>query len=84
MKRVVVHIDRVVLNGFHRADRHAIAASLQQELGRVFAEQEAVSALRDRGAMARLRVDGVQFEPGTKPQQIGESVAQSIGKEIKP
>ena len=37
MKRVVVHIDRLVLNGFRHADRHAIAAGLQQELGRVFA-----------------------------------------------
>jgi hypothetical protein len=84
MKRVVVHIDRLVLNGFRREDRHAIAAALQQELGRVFAEHEAVSALRDKGDVGRLRVDGVQFEPDSKPQQIGESVAQGIDREIKP
>lgn len=84
MKRVVVHIDRLVLNGFRREDRHAIAAGLQQELGRVFADREAVSGLRDMGDVARLRVNGVQFEPGSKPQQVGESVAQGIAKEIKP
>ena len=65
MKRVVVHIDRLVLNGFRHEDRHGIAASLQQELGRLLAERAAVSGLRDRGDVGRLRVDSVQFEPGS-------------------
>lgn len=82
MKRVVVHIDRLVLNGFRREDRHAIAAGLEQELGRVFSDREAVSALRDRGDLSRARVNGVQFEPDAKPRQVGESVARGIGKEI--
>ena len=83
MTRVVVHIDRLVLTGFRREDRHAIAGGLQSELGRMFADREAVSRLRSMGDVSRLRVSGVNIEQGAKPQRVGESVAQGIGKEIK-
>jgi hypothetical protein len=83
MKRVVVHIDRLVLKGFRPEDRHAIAAGLQQELGRVFADREAVSLLSAMGDVQRLQVGGVPVEHGSKPQRVGESVAQGIGKEIR-
>ena len=83
MKRVVVHIDRLVLKGFRHEDRHAIAAGLQQELGRVFADPEAVSLLRAKGDVSRLQVGGVLIEQSARPQRVGESLAQSIGKEIK-
>lgn len=83
MKRVVLHIDSLVLKGFRHEDRHAIAAGLEQELGRVFADREAVSLLRARGDLSRLKVGGVPVEHGSKPQRVGESVAQGIGKEIR-
>ena len=82
MKRVVVHIDRLVLKGFRPEDRHAIAAGLQQELGRVFADREAASLLMARGDVPRLQVGGVPIEDGSKPQRVGESVGRGIGKEI--
>ena len=83
MKDVLVHIDRLVLKGFRPEDRHAIAAGLQQELGRVFADQEAVSLLRAIGNVPRLQVSSVPVGHGSKPQRVGESVAQGIGREIK-
>ena len=83
MKRVVVHIDRLVLKGFRHEDRHAIAAGLEQELGRVFADREAVSLLRARGDVSRLQVGGVPVEQGSRPQRVGENVAQGIGREIR-
>ena len=83
MKRVVVHIDRLVLKGFRHEDRLAIAAGLQQELGRVFADRDAVSLLRAMGDVPRLQVGGVHIEQRPRPQRVGESVAQGIGKEIK-
>ena len=83
MKRVVVHIDRLVLKGFRHEDRHAIAAGLQQELSRVFGDREAVENLSTAGDVSRLQVRGVQLEQGKKPQHIGENVAQGIGREIK-
>ena len=83
MKRVVVHIDRLVLKGFRHEDRHAIAVGLEQELGHVFADRDAVSLLRARGNVSRLQVGGVPVEQGSRPQRVGESVAQGIGREIK-
>ena len=83
MKRVVVHIDRLVLKGFRHEDRHAIAAGLQQELGRVFADRGAVSFLRAMGDVPQLQVGGVHIEHGSKPEHVGENVAHGIGKEIR-
>lgn len=83
MKRIVVHIDRLVLTGFRPEDRHAIAMGLEQELGRVFADREAVSLLSAMGDVPRLQVGGVPIEQGARPQRVGESVAQGIGKEIR-
>ena len=84
MKRVVVHIDRLVLKGFRHEDRHAIAAGLEQELGRVFADREALSRLSAMEDVPRLQVGGgVPIEHSSRPQRVGESVAQGIGKEIK-
>ena len=83
MKRVVVHIDRLVLKGFHPEDRHAIAVGLQQELGRVFADRDTVLLLSAVGNVSRLQVNGVHIGQGSKPQRVGENVARGIGKEIK-
>jgi hypothetical protein len=83
MRRVQVHIDRLVLKGVRREDRHAIAEGLRQELGRVLADREAVSILTGRGDLPRLQVRGVQFEAGSRPQAFGESVAQGIGSEVR-
>ena len=83
MKRVIVTIDRLVLKGFRPEDRHAIAVGLQEELGRVFADREAVSLLGAMGDVPRLQVGGVHIEQGSKPQRVGESVAQGIGREMR-
>ena len=83
MKRVVVHIDRLVLKGFRPEDRHAIAAGLEQELGRVFTDRAAVTHLGAIGDVSRLQVADVLVGQGWSPRRVGESVAQGIGKEIK-
>jgi hypothetical protein len=83
MTRVVVHIDRLVLTGFRREDRHAIAAGLQEELGRAFADPAAVSRLASLRDVPRLHVSSVPIDHGTKPQHVGESVARGIGAEIR-
>ncbi len=83
MKRVVVHVDRLVLKGLRPEDRHAVAAGLQQELGRVFTDREAVSLLSGMRVVARLQVPGVPVGQGSSPQRVGENVASSIGREIR-
>jgi len=83
MKRVLVHIDRLVLKGFRHEDRHAIAAGLRQELLRVFADREAVSHLRAMGDVSRLQAGGVHIRQGSTLQRVGENVAHGIGNELK-
>ena len=81
--RVVIHIERLVLRGFRREDRHAIAVGLEEELGRVFGEREAVQQLRAVGDASRLRVGGVHVEHGVQPQRIGANVARGIREEMR-
>ena len=83
MKRVLVHIDRLVLKGFRHEDRHAIALGLQEELGRVFADREAVSHSRALGYFSQPEVPGLRIAHGAVPQSIGVQVAQSIFKGFK-
>lgn len=84
MKRVIVHIDRLVLKGFRPQDRHAIAAGLEQELAVMFADPQAVRRLTERGDLSRLRVGGVRIDQGLKPQDVGVQTVRGIGREMTP
>ncbi|MDN0075093.1 hypothetical protein QU481_15545 [Crenobacter sp. SG2303] len=84
MKRVIVHIDSLVLKGFHHEDRHAIAEGLQRELAQLFADPQATRQLMAVGNRSRMRVSSIQIDPGSRPQGVGTEVARGIGKEIKP
>ncbi|MCT0198354.1 hypothetical protein KQ313_01450 [Synechococcus sp. CS-1325] len=82
MRRVIVHIDRLVLKGFRPQDRFAIAAGLEQELSTLFADPQAVRQLTARGDRSRMRVEGVRIEQGLKPQGVGVETARGIRREM--
>lgn len=83
MTRVVVHIDGLVLNGFRREDGHAIALGLQEELGRVLGDREAVRHWGAVRNLSRLQPGNVHIEHGLEPQRIGANVVRGIHREIK-
>jgi hypothetical protein len=84
MKRVIVHIDRLVLKGFRYEDRHSLSEGLREELSRLLlAEPNAAAHFVSRGNLPRLKVDGVRIEPAAKPSAIGAQVARGIAREIK-
>jgi len=83
MKRVVLHIDSLILNGFRHEDRHAIAAGLQQELTRLLTDPQAAQQLTVNGDVARLRVGNIQIGQNSQPQRVGSQVARGIGKGMK-
>ena len=83
MKRVVLHIDRLVLKGFEHEHRHGIAEGLQQELSRMFADPQAAQQLMANGDVARLRVGNIHIGKNSKPQRVGSQVAEGIGKGMK-
>jgi hypothetical protein len=83
MKRVIVHIDSLVLRGFNHEDGRAIAAGLQQELARLFADPHLARQFTARGDVSRLKLGNIRIAPGSKPQHIGAEAARGIGKEMK-
>jgi len=84
VKRIVVHIDSLVLRGFRHEDRHAIAAGLQAELTRLFAEPSTASRLATAGYSERLKIGNVHVVQGAKPEGIESQVARGIGRGITP
>lgn len=80
MKRVVVHIENLVLKGFRYEDRHRVAAALQVELTRVLAQPGAAERLTELGSARQLRLDNVNVGPNAIPQQIGSETARAIGR----
>lgn len=80
MKRVVLHIDSLVLKGFRHEDRQGIAEGLQQELARLLADPQATRQLTASGDVSRLRVGSIHIGQNSKPEHVGLQVAQGIGK----
>lgn len=82
MKRVKVHIDRLVLRGFRHEDRHGIATGLQQELGRLFADPQATQQVLDKGDASRLRAGSIKIDHTSTPLAVGVETARGIGREM--
>ena len=83
MKRVVVHIERLVLNGFQHEQRQAIAAGLQQELGRAFGDRAFVQPSSPVPDASGLSAGAVPVGHGSLPQRIGANVARELYKAIR-
>jgi hypothetical protein len=83
MKRVVVHVDRLVLKGFQHQDRQALADGLRAELGRLFADPHTARTLVAQGNLAHLSVGKVRVAPNAGPARLGAQAARGIAREIK-
>ena len=84
MKRVVVKIDRLVLQGFAQAERLQIAQGLQDELSRVLAQGDAVRQLTRLGNVPRLDGGTVHVPRGSRANRVGSGIARAIGRSVKP
>jgi hypothetical protein len=82
MKRVIVHIDRVVLNGFRTADPHAIGEGMRGELARLLAGPTAGAQLASLGHVSSLHAGKVRLAQDAKPQRLGISAGRAIVKGI--
>lgn len=80
MKRVVVHIDRLLLRGFRREGRHSLVEGLRGELSRQLADPDALRLLMSRGDVSRLEV-GVRVDARAKTADIGVQAARGIARE---
>ena len=82
MKRVVVHIDRMVLNGFRDTDARAIAEGMRGELARALADPATAGRLASRGDTASLDAGKVRLAPDGRPQRLGTAAGRAIAKGI--
>lgn len=79
MKRVVVHIENLVLKGFRYEDRYTIGAALEAELSRMLATPDAAQRITEFGNMPRMRIGNVAIGSNA-PQQVGAETARAIGR----
>ncbi|MBS0179709.1 MAG: hypothetical protein JSR20_13215 [Nitrospira sp.] len=79
MKRIVVHIDRLVLRNFRVEDRHAIAQGLQAQLAQWLAQPGVAARLGRTGHLSRVPVGPIHIRSEAKPHDIGMAAANSIG-----
>ncbi len=80
MRRVIVNIDRLVLNGVRFEDRHVIAQGLQEQLTRLLSEPGMAERIGTIGNQSRVRVASIHLSPKTTPHGVGTAAANSIGQ----
>jgi hypothetical protein len=82
MRRVLVHIDRLVLKGFAHADRHALAEGLREELARQLTEPGLAVRLASRSRSDRVDAGHVGIGPAGSLRPVGAQIALGIAKGI--
>jgi hypothetical protein len=82
MRRVVVHIDRMVLKGFGNADAQAVGNGIRTELAHLLADPATGERLASLGHVSSLHAGKIRFGHDTKPQGVGVSAGRAIAKGI--
>ena len=82
MRRVIVHIDRLVLKGFRPGDRHAIAQGLQEQLTNLLSAPGMAEQLTQMQSDPRLRAGSMNIAADAKAQQVGMAIANKLGQGI--
>ena len=78
MRRVVLHVDRLVLRGFPRTDAAALSAGLRAELQVLLGREGAVAALSRHQGAPVVRADTVRVPHGGRAGAVGRAVAARI------
>ena len=82
MKRVVVHIERLVLRGFGEADRGELAQGLQETLAAELGQRGVAQRLSAPREVPRVDAGTVRIARGSRASRIGGDVAKAIVKGI--
>jgi hypothetical protein len=80
---IALHIEELILHGFAPADRNGIAAAIERELARLFAEQGMPPSLGQDDDMVQLEGGSFKLVPGSRPDAIGAQVARAIYRGMK-
>lgn len=80
VNRLVMHVERVVLNGFARQDEDAFREAFQTELARLLGRGNRLAAFSNLGRTPRISIDGPRIPRNLKPEQTGAWVARAIAR----
>jgi hypothetical protein len=83
MRRVVMHVDCLLLRGFTRGDTARLAAGLRAELRSLLGGNAAVAALSDHATAPVVRAGTVRVPPGGGAATVGRAVATRIVRGAK-
>jgi hypothetical protein len=75
---VELQIDELILRNVPYAQRHHIAAAVEQALTRLLTEQGVPQSLAQGGYIPQVSVDHIQVTPDAKAGVIGGQIAQSL------
>lgn len=78
VRKVVVHIDRLVLNGIPKSEREEVASGLRRHLAELLADQAIAHAVAEVGHIHRLPAPPVRISAAGAGQEIGKRAAGSI------
>lgn len=80
-REIELYIEQLVLHGFSRADRNAIAAGLQRELAHLIAQGGLPS--HDHLSIQRIDAGAFQIKAGAGAQNAGEQTARSLFRGVR-
>ena len=83
MKKVIVHIDRLVLHGMEKGSGAALSESLRHELIKALSEKESFVKELERASVDQLSLGKLAVRQETSVQKVGVSVAHAIARRIK-
>jgi hypothetical protein len=83
-RRIVLHVDRLVLRGIDRADAAGVAEGLQAELQALLAGEGAVAALASQHALHAVRAGTARLSQDADGAAVGRAVAGRIVQGSKP
>jgi len=84
MRRVVLHVDRLVLRGFARDEAAAVTAGLRAELQSLLGGEAALAALSLHQASSFVKAGTVHVPHGGSARATGRAVAARIVRGGRP
>jgi len=79
-QNIEVYIDKLVLSGFSTYQRHDIAAAVEAELTRLFAEGGIPAALQSGGNIPSINTGSFGMQKDLKSRTLGNKIAGSVYK----
>jgi hypothetical protein len=83
MKKVIVHIDRLVLHGMEKRSGADLSEALRDELVRVLSGKGAFGRDLEGASVEQLSPGKLAVRQETGVQDVGVSVARAIARRIK-